>query len=68
MKKRVNVPLDVTQAGNKLRVIIEGSSGNFWNKFLVFFGSGGVIMYPLFLIALVSVHHHDRTHYLLHTH
>ena len=52
--KRVNIPIDVTQAGNKLRIIIEGGSGNVFNEFLVFFASGGVIMYPLFLMALVA--------------
>lgn len=48
------VPVDVAQAGLRARSLIEGGSTDRTANFVKFFQSGGVLMYPLALVALFS--------------
>ena len=50
----IKVPVDVTQSGSKLQELIEGGRKGILIGFIDFFQSGGLIMYPLFIIALIS--------------
>lgn len=48
------VPVDVAQAGLRARSLIEGGSADRTANFVKFFQAGGVLMYPLALVAIFS--------------
>ncbi len=47
--------IDPTQSGTRTRTFLEESSGSWWAAFVSFFVSGGFMMYPLALLAIVAV-------------
>ncbi len=53
--KKILIPIDITQAGKKLRSLTKSDSSGLINKMTSFFNAGGLIMYPLFLIAIVAI-------------
>ena len=52
---RVQIPLDVAQAGSKLKSFADSDTTNFFRQAIDFFNSGGIIMYPLSLLALLAL-------------
>ncbi len=49
------VPVDVNQAGNKLRAITKSESGGFLKWIANLFKTGGLLMYPLSAVAIFAL-------------
>lgn len=50
----IRVPIDVAQAGDKLKSIAEGESGGWLKGLVKLFKSGGLLMYPLGAVAIIA--------------
>ncbi len=51
----IDIPLDVSQAGLKLKQFVSASSTGFFTAAYNYFSKGGIVMYPLFLILGMAI-------------